>query len=160
MNNRAGRPEGPENVDQAFAEIVADLRRDGVGAGWPEATDEAQPVMAGAPTAPIEVPDLDTDRTEGADGNRSGAGDRDHSEDDHYVPPEPPPLPPLRGPTVLALVLVLIGLFLLIAPGLIGLGTGVAMPLALIAISGGIGVLILSLRNGPARDGWDDGARL
>lgn len=152
MNNRAGRQEGPENVDQAFAEIVADLRREGLGTEWsdrPGVDGRADdPVTATTPmTVPFEVI--------GPAEQPVGVVD-----EEHYVPPEPPPLPPLRKPTILALLLIVIGLFLLIAPGLIGIGTAVAMPVALIAIGGGIGTLILHVRNGPPADGWDDGARL
>jgi hypothetical protein len=147
---RAGGSEGPEDVDAAFAEIVAGLEREGLGAPWPELAeldvderrsrppgrDPTEPAAAAAPEPP---------------------GD----DDDHYVPPEPPPFPRLRPGAVVALVLFTIGALLLIVPGLVGIAPRVATPLALIALSCGIGWLVLRMRSGPPTDsGPDDGAQL
>jgi hypothetical protein len=153
MNNRAGRPEGPENVDEAFAEIVADLRRNGVGVGWPSETETTAAENSAESTTPMTIPfDVQED---------ARPESYDPAEQDHYVPPEPPPLPRLRKPTIFALALIAIGIFLLVAPGLLHLGQGVSLPLALISLSCGIGMLILHARKGPPADeGWDDGARL
>ena len=42
MNARRDSTDGPENVDELFAEIVAGLERDGVGKDWLD-LDEASP---------------------------------------------------------------------------------------------------------------------
>ncbi|GDY30371.1 hypothetical protein [Gandjariella thermophila] len=140
--------EGPEDVDAAFAEIVAGLERD-FGGRWPEPAelDEERPSRpaardAGEPTGmPVPEPPAD--------------------DDDHYVPPEPPPFPRLRAGAVVALVLFAIGALLLVAPGAVGIAPRVATPLALISLSCGIGWLVLRMRTGPPPDsGPDDGAQL
>ncbi len=82
-------------------------------------------------------------------------------DEEHFVPPEPPPLPMLRPGTLGALLLLALGLVLVLAPGLLGLAERLGTPLGLLALAGGIGVLVLRLRQGPPTDsGWDDGARL
>jgi hypothetical protein len=83
------------------------------------------------------------------------------AEEEHFVPPDPPPLPRLRKGTVFGIVLLAIGIFLLAGPSLIGLEPRIATPLALISMAAGIGWLVLRMRQGPPPDsGWDDGAQL
>ena len=92
----------------------------------------------------------------------SPAVDEPGEEDEgHFEPPEPPPVPGLARPTVGALALIVLGLVLLLAPGLVGLGGSTGFPLGLIAVSGGLTWLLSRLRSSPPPDsGWDDGARL
>jgi hypothetical protein len=82
------------------------------------------------------------------------------AEDDHFEPPEPPPLPVPRPRTVGGVALLAVGVLLLVAPHLLSLDPAVATPLGLLALTAGIGTLVLGLRSGPPQDGWDDGARL
>lgn len=82
------------------------------------------------------------------------------AEEDHFEPPEPPPLPVPRARTVGGVALLAVGVLLLVAPNLLGLGAGVATPLGLLALTAGIGWLAIGLRTGPPPEGWDDGARL
>jgi hypothetical protein len=82
------------------------------------------------------------------------------AEEDHFEPPEPPPLPVPRPRTVGGVALLAVGVLLLAAPNLLGLGQAAATPLGLLALTAGIGTLVLGLRSGPPPDGWDDGARL
>ncbi|MFI9818460.1 hypothetical protein [Saccharothrix variisporea] len=154
MNSRRDSTDGPEDVDATFAEIVAGLEREGVGRTWPDATDsfedddtEAEPAK---PTRPEGQPAVAT------------ADDEDDDDpDDHFVPPEPPPLPALRAGTIAALLIMLLGVVLLVAPGLFGLTSAIGTPLALIVLCSGAGWLVLRIRNGPPPDsGWDDGAVL
>ncbi|WP_309112912.1 hypothetical protein [Saccharothrix sp.] len=157
MNSRRDPTDGPEDVDATFAEIVAGLEREGVGRTWsdpadPDAFDddetEAEPAR---PTRPEGQPAVAT-----ADDDED-----DDDPDDHFVPPEPPPLPALRPGTIAALLLMLLGVVLLVAPGLFGLTAGIGTPLALIVLCSGAGWLVLRIRNGPPPDsGWDDGAVL
>ncbi|MDU0288446.1 hypothetical protein [Saccharothrix longispora] len=160
MNSRRDPTDGPEDVDATFAEIVAGLEREGVGRrAWsddevddtgPEDEDEAEPVK---PTRPEGGPAVAT----AEDDPRDDPDDPD----DHYVPPEPPPLPVLRPGTIAALVLILLGVVLLVAPGLFGLTGAIGTPLALVVMCSGAGWLVLRMRNGPPPDsGWDDGAVL
>jgi len=151
MNARRDSTDGPENVDELFAEIVAGLERDGVGKDWLD-LDEASPEdlrklddSAGEPTAGLEV---EPER-------------RDRDDEDHYIPPEPPPFPVLRASTIAALGLFVLGIVLLVAPGLFGLEARIGTPLSLVSLCAGVGWLILRMRNTPPPDsGWDDGAQV
>lgn len=154
MDSRRDSMDGPEGVDAAFAEIVASLERDGVGADWPdqskfpdlpdddlvetEMRPEGQPRVAAPESEPEAV---------------------DDDPDDHFVPPEPPPLPTLRPGTIAALLLMVVGVVLLVVP--FGLDARLSTPLALVVLCAGIGWLLLRLRKGPPPDsGWDDGAQI
>lgn len=81
-------------------------------------------------------------------------------DEDHFDPPEPPPLPIPRPRTVGGVVTLAVGVLLLAAPNLVGLGERVATPLGLLAVTAGIGWLVIGLRSGPSAAGPDDGARV
>ncbi|HEX6356290.1 hypothetical protein [Actinophytocola sp.] len=162
----------PDDVDAAFAEIVADLEREGVGRTIPDLDDL---------TDTGEIPIAEDPRTHGSP--TPTAGDRPPSrtseplqswrghdaewdwswntDDEHYVPPEPPPLPKLRPLTIVALVLIVVGVVLLIVPTLVGLDARIATPIALLSITSGGGMLLLRVRQHPKDpNGRDDGAQL
>jgi hypothetical protein len=82
------------------------------------------------------------------------------TDEDHYDPPEPPPFPIPRPRTVGGVLTLTIGLFLLVGPSVLGLGERVATPLGLLALTAGIGWLVIGLRPDPPPEGTDDGARL
>lgn len=83
------------------------------------------------------------------------------TDDEHYVPPEPPPLPRLRPLTIVSLVLIALGVVLLIIPSLIGLDARIATPIALLSIMSGGGMLLLRARQTPKNpNGRDDGAQI
>ncbi|MFD0202750.1 MULTISPECIES: hypothetical protein [Saccharothrix] len=161
MNSRRDSTDGPEDVDATFAEIVAGLEREGVGKQVlpdelePDEGDEAEPARAGRPEGQPAVATVDDDPDSYPD-----SADSDDP-NDHYVPPEPPPLPALRPGTIAALVVIALGVVLLLFPGLFGLTGAIGTPLALIVMCSGAGWLILRMRNTPPPDsGWDDGAVL
>lgn len=158
MNARRDSTDGPENVDELFAEIVAGLERDGVGKDWldldeagTDEPEEAEPEPRGSkgkttieetPSEPEEAPER-------------------HDDSDHFVPPEPPPFPVLRASTIGALCLFVLGILLLVTPGIFGLQASLGTPLSLVALCAGVGWLILRMRNTPPPDsGWDDGAQV
>jgi hypothetical protein len=178
----------PDDVDAAFAEIVADLQREGVGRTLPDLDDPPDttelPVM-GDPTAardkpPPNVPPtpppvrptslspghtVDTPRNpEPPQPWRGHNTDWDWSwgtDEEHYVPPEPPPLPRLRPLTIASLVLIVLGVVLLIIPSLIGLDARIATPIALLAVTFGGGMLLLRARQTPKDPTTrDDGAQI
>ncbi|MCP3801761.1 hypothetical protein NLX83_21080 [Allokutzneria sp. A3M-2-11 16] len=159
MSKKAEETGGPEDVDAAFAAIVAGLQREGVSGDWPDGErEERKRTKAPEPeaTRPEPTPDPASRSSESTldPASRSSA-------DDHFVPPDPPPLPPLRPATLGALALFCLGALLLIAPNVLGLAASTGTPLALLAISGGIGWLVLRMRKGPPPDsGWDDGAQV
>lgn len=141
MNGRRDSTDGPENVDEAFAEIVAGLEAEGVGKNWLD-LDEAAEVGDSDPTTEIVV---------------EADPEPEPAEDDHYVPPEPPPFPVLRPGTIAALMLFVLGIVLLVAPGVFGLEARIGTPLALVALCTGVGWLVLRMRTTPPPD---DGAQV
>jgi hypothetical protein len=151
MNARRDSTDGPENVDELFAEIVAGLERDGVGKDWLD-LDEA---------SPEDLRTLDDSAGEPAADLEGEPERRDRDDEDHYIPPEPPPFPVLRASTIAALGLFVLGIVLLVAPGLFGLEARIGTPLSLVSLCAGVGWLILRMRNTPPPDsGWDDGAQV
>jgi hypothetical protein len=184
----------PDDVDAAFAEIVADLQREGVGRTIPDlddltdtselpVTDDPDstppggfatggPGLAQGRAAPRE-PDSPPFRQPDSPPFRQPdppASWRGHdaewdwswgTDEEHYVPPEPPPLPKLRPLTILALALIVVGVVLLIVPSLIGLATQIATPIALLSITCGGGLLLLRIRQTPKDpNARDDGAQI
>lgn len=149
----------PDDVDAAFAEIVADLEREGVGRTLPDLTTPSD--KPDTPTAPAPPPARSADPPKSWRGHD---GDWDWSwstEEEHYVPPDPPPLPKLRPLTIVALVLVVLGVVLLIVPTLIGLDARIATPIALLSVTCGGGMLLLRARQSPKDpEARDDGAQL
>jgi hypothetical protein len=175
VTRRPGGSDGPENVDAAFAEIVASLEREGLGASLVEEDERGRkrPVADPDFTAPEAVAEPPDTTSPGAPagaevakpaGWRTPDADWDPdavAEDEHFVPPEPPPLPRLRPGTLFGILLLAIGVVLLAAPTAIGLAPRIATPLALVSMAAGIGWLVLRMRQGPPPDsGWDDGAQL
>lgn len=141
----------PEDVDATFAAIVAELRAEGIG----EFVDEPEQPR---PEKPPPIEELDRPdqswRTGGPGWEDTVLGDDPADDDEHYVPPEPPPLPrPGKGAFVVLLFFI-IGLFLLIAPGLIGVSQSLGTPLGILALATAIALLLLRVKQGPP-DGAD-----
>jgi len=146
--------DGPDDVDATFAEIVADLRADGFGLAEEDATEE--PGTRTTPERPADPPPAPADpapepgwRSGGTSWDATMFGDDPAGDEEHYVPPEPPPLPRPKMGAFLILLLFLAGLFLLIGPGVIGVGTTVATPLGILALATAIALLLLRVRQGP-----------
>ncbi|WP_414937372.1 hypothetical protein [Amycolatopsis sp. cmx-11-51] len=156
--------DGPEDVDATFAEIVADLRAEGVGL-FPEDELEKPAGKAAEKAEKAEKPSEKTPRPETSEaepepGWRGGGTSWDKtlfedaptgSSDDegHFVPPEPPPLPRPRKGAFIVLLFFVLGLLLLIAPNLIGMGTRLGTPLGILALATAIALLLLRVRQGP-----------
>jgi len=127
------------DVEAAFAQIVA---------GW----DEAPPQWPDDSAPTEEIP------TTPAPEEPAPPVDED---DDHFVPPEPPPLPRPQPATIGAVLLFALGVVLLAIPNMIGFSEQYGLPLGLLSITGAIVWLVARLRHGPPTDsGWDDGAQL
>jgi len=150
----------PDDVDAAFAEIVADLEREGVGRTVPDVDDDppTEPDPPPAPAAATGPPAPPAPSWRGHEGEWDWSWGTD---EEHYVPPEPPPLPRLRPLTIVALALIVVGVVLLIVPTLVGLSARIATPIALIAVTCGGGMLLLRVRQSPKDHGErDDGAQI
>jgi hypothetical protein len=160
VTRRPGGSDGPEDVEAAFAEIVASLEREGLGA---ELVEEEERGRDKPPDPPPE-PDLPVVQAGRPPGWRTSETEWDPDavvEDEHFVPPEPPPLPRLRPGTLFGILLLAVGVLLLAAPNVIGLAPRIATPLALVSMAAGIGWLVLRMRQGPPpNSGWDNGAQL
>jgi hypothetical protein len=161
-------PDGPEDVDAAFAEIVAGLEREGLGSFLNEEDQLTDGEGGSRPKPPTEPA---AGATQAATTEQSSPGWRtadqewdwaSASEEEHYVPPEPPPFPRPHAGTVAGMVLIALGLLLLIVPTIIGLGTRIGTPLGLVALAAGIGWLVLRIRHGnpPDHGERDDGAQI
>ena len=160
MKDRHGGPDGPEDVDAAFAEIIADLEREGFGSALlespapapePEKKAKDEPADSGPDTEQLPATRPATWRGTETEWDWSW-----ESDDEHYVPPDPPPLPKLRPVTILAIILLVIGLVLMVVPGLFGLVPRLGTPIALVAIGAGIVLLLLRIKNDPSRDRGED----
>ncbi|WP_216216369.1 hypothetical protein [Amycolatopsis aidingensis] len=172
--SRVGGSDGPEDVDATFAEIVADLRAQGVGDGLDkggkdtkntkdtedtgQSKDGAEKSTPQPPPRPVSdwrSSDTEWDATM-LDGPQPGQGGTagTEDEDEHYVPPEPPPLPKPRKGAIVVLLFFVVALVLLIAPGLVGLSSSVGTPLGLLGLAAAIALLLLRVKQGPP-DGAD-----
>ncbi|RJQ88270.1 hypothetical protein [Amycolatopsis panacis] len=148
---RGKGPDGPEDVDATFAEIVADLRAEGVGSFLEEEPSatllEEEPPEAKPAATPLPVED--GWRTGGTDWDTTMLSEDPAADDEHFEPPEPPPLPRWRKGAFVVLLFFVAGLLLLIVPNLIGVGPALATPLGILALATGIALLLLRVRQGP-----------
>lgn len=152
--------DGPEDVDATFAEIVADLRAEGVGLVPEEELGKPAEKAEKAEKSSEKTSRPDPAEAEPEPGWRGGGTSWDKTifEDDpagssddegHFVPPEPPPLPRPRKGAFIVLLFFVLGLLLLIAPGLLGMGTRLGTPLGILALATAIALLLLRVRQGP-----------
>ncbi len=178
----ARRFELPEDIDAAFAAIVAewagadaprwpdpDGLASGVGLatppqGQPEAHPERRPndlfaegpLIPDSPTIPPELPR--TPRPPRADAEIPRPARREPTDAaEHFVPPEPPPLPRIGMSSLLGLLLLVVGVVLLALPALVGgelAGLGIVP--GLLAMAAGLGWLVVGMRR-PSGDDSTDG---
>ncbi|SER37299.1 hypothetical protein [Actinokineospora terrae] len=147
-----GRPgDGPEDVDAAFAQIVADLEREGVGRDIPD-LDRTTPEPP--PDTPAALP-ASTWRTHDTEIDWSN-----DNNDEHYEPPEPPPLPRLRPMTVIAIALMIAGVALLTLSSILNWDARITTPTALVGLAAGIALLLLRARKSPPALDDDNGAQV
>jgi len=175
----ADRSLDDSEVDAAFAQIISGISG---RMQWDADTDELDAeaeAVAGQRPAPSETSTQDTPedrrrrreerKAERADelaefiaGKTERANERLFDEE-HFVPPEPPPLPRPKARTVWAVVLIAAGVLFMAAPQLLSISGNASLILGLLLMIGGVTLLVLGLRNHrgePGDEGWDDGARL
>jgi hypothetical protein len=166
------RAELPGDVDAAFAAIVADwIAAD--APRWPQdpltdaAATEGPITGIGTTTPPEGHPTLDPGPTPatpplGPPRPRDAVTDPGPvpAADEHYLPPEPPPLPRLGLSSLLGLALLVVGVVLLAVPGLLGGPIGLGIVPGLLAMTAGLGWLVFGLRRPREDDGADDGGVL
>jgi hypothetical protein len=143
----AARHGNSEDTDAAFADIVADWQAEAEIPRWPAEEDRTDESPAVADRAyPFGAP--------------TGQRHPEAGDEGHFEPSEPPPFPIPRPRTLAGVTLLAVGILLLVRPSVLSLGDTAGTPLGLLALSAGIGWLVLGLRTGPPTEGWDDGARL
>lgn len=81
------------------------------------------------------------------------------SDDGYFVRPDPGPLPRLRSSTITALLLIVAGVVLFVAPTLLSIPQDLTVTLAITMIVGG-GVWLVSRLRADHEDDGDNGARL
>jgi hypothetical protein len=148
------QPDGPDGAaDEEFEAIVAGWRAEGHVPQWPNDPQHPRDVVEPSRPEPARQP---------PDAPTPAAAAREADVGDHFVPPEPPPLPRLGPPALVGLVLLALGLVLVTAPGWVGIPEPYGLPLGLVALAAGLGWLVLRLwPDPPSRhggDGDDDGA--
>jgi hypothetical protein len=139
----------PDRTADQFEAIVAGWRREGAVPSWPG--DDRPP--AEPPHTPPAVPVVPV---------RPASSAAAEAELDHFVPPEPPPLPRIGPPALVGFTLLALGLALVTEPGLVGVPDVYGLPLGLLTLAAGLGWLVLRLWPAPPdeRDEDDDGAQV
>ncbi|ODU01154.1 MAG: hypothetical protein ABS81_21405 [Pseudonocardia sp. SCN 72-86] len=156
-DDRCGPGTGGSDRDREideFDRIVAAWRTEGPVPQWP---DEAAP--APAPERPARARDDEPTPARGI--TRPQADDRSADSevdepDEHFVPPEPPPLPRLGPPAIVGIALLALGLLLVVAPSVLGMSSVYGLPLGLLSLAAGLGWLVLRLWPTPADDDPDE----
>jgi hypothetical protein len=165
------RPQPDGAAPDEFDSIVALWRNEGDVPEWPddEAPKDERPKderpKDEAPKTGTAPADLD-EPTAPAPRPAPPSPPRSYSpptlpEDEHFVPPEPPPLPRLGPPAFVGLTLMALGLVLVVVPGWMGVPDPYGLPLGLVGMAAGLGWLVLRLWPDPpdrGDDGDDDGA--
>lgn len=173
------------DVDAAFAAIVSGIAPhmrwaadDSPGPGAPERNPSAGPGRRPPPAQPAH-PEHQTGResaderarrrelrrlerameVEAYEAQKAAREAELASDDAHYTPPEPPPLPRPKGRTIGAVLLMAAGLLLVVRPGLLSVGPDLVLILALVLLVSGAGFLVAGMRRQHGDgDGEDDGA--
>ena len=120
------------DTDAEFARIVAGMQ------------DLDRPALL--PPTPPPVPRVGTPRRDPLD------------EVDHFVPPPAPPLPRPARATAMAVLVTLLGVFVLAFGYPLGLPPDLPLPLGVVLVLFGSALLVLRLRPEPRDDSDDDGA--
>jgi hypothetical protein len=134
VNREPDEPSGPDPAADEFEAIVAGWRREGAVPTWP---GDDRPPAEPPRTPPFAAPAV------GPVPHRPYEPESDRFE--HFVPPEPPPLPRLGPPILVGLTLIGLGLVLVTFPGWVGVPQVYGLPLGLVAIAAGLGWLVLRL---------------
>jgi hypothetical protein len=115
-------------------------------------------IIAGLQELDRPVPDQ-PDLPEEAPVRQLGAARRDPLDEvEHFVPPPAPPLPRPALPTAMAVLVTLLGVLVLAFGYPMGLPADLPLPLGVVLVLFGSGLLVLRLRPEPRDDSDDDGA--
>jgi hypothetical protein len=151
------RPQPDGAAPDEFEAIVALWRNEGDVPQWPDDEDKPE-AKTEAKSTELDEPAPAQPRPAPAAG---GVQPAPAGDDEHFVPPEPPPLPRFGPPAIVGLTLIALGLVLVVAPGGLGIPDPYGLPLGLVGMAAGLGWLVLRLWPDPpdrGDDGDDDGA--
>ncbi len=148
MNRGPDDAPDPDRTADQFDAIVAGWRREGAVPSWP---GDDRPPAEPPHTPPVPVIPV-----------RPASPAAAEPDLDHFVPPEPPPLPRIGPPALVGFTLLALGLALVTEPGLLGVPDVYGLPLGLLTLAAGLGWLVLRLWPAPpdGRDEDDDGAQV
>lgn len=146
-----GRTADAAQRSATFDDIVASWVAEGSVPSWPDqaalgAPDPAEePAAPSLPAAPAPAPPPAAVR---------------RPEEEHFIPPDPPPLPHLGPPAIVGLTLLVLGIILAVTPQVVGLNQSAGLPLGLLTLALGLGWLVLRSWPTEEPDEDDDGAVL
>ncbi|MGI8532576.1 MAG: hypothetical protein ACR2KN_06185 [Geodermatophilaceae bacterium] len=163
---RTDSPSAPRDEAAIWAQIVANYERivDAPVPPWPVREDADDGVSRQRERAetpgPLTARDLDLDHpSSAAEDSEEDSRPAPDDPEDHYRPPPPPPVPRLQAATLYALVSIAVGAMLLVAPGVLDLGSDASFVLGVFGIVIGVAMLVYRMRERPPYDGGpDDGA--
>jgi hypothetical protein len=129
----AATPADDLDVDTAWRQVLASLQSAApTTRPWPASEDVEPGSLVTEPQEPTYLED-----------------------EEHFQPPEPPPLPTFRPITVASVLAIVIGIVIVVT----GIDDGQLGWLGILAILTGAVSLVWHVRQGPPTDsGWDDGA--
>ncbi|ANY05113.1 hypothetical protein [Pseudonocardia sp. HH130630-07] len=146
-----------DRPDDEFESIVAGWRDEGSVPDWPDPGESTGPTAHADPAAPAVQPGE-------RPGHRPGPAAEIDSDEGHYHPPDPPPLPRPGPPAVVGGGLIVFGVLLCVAPSVLGVGGTWPLPLGLVLVAAGLTWLVLRLwtpdHGDDAPDPDDDGSRI
>jgi hypothetical protein len=160
--NREPDPDGGSELGEGadeFDAIVAGWRSEGGVPRWPETPSDG----AALETPARDLPDRDVAAPDVTSPVPVVRPFEPIEDDEHFVPPEPPPLPRIGPPAAVGLALIVLGIVLIAAPGWVGVPELYGVPLGLVGIASGLGWLVLRLwpdHSADDRGDDDDGAIL
>jgi hypothetical protein len=165
--NREPDPDGGselgDGADQ-FDAIVAGWRNEGGVPRWPETpSDGAALEITARDVADRDITDREVATPDATSPVPVVRPFEPVDNDEHFVPPEPPPLPRIGPPAAVGLALIVLGIVLIASPGWVGVPELYGVPLGLVSIASGLGWLVLRLwpdHSADDRDDDDDGAIL
>ena len=151
------RPWPAEEDDQPVCDGDSDAAGPGGGRPVPTAADLDR---AAEERAAEEMAAEERAAEEGAaaGGDELHIAERPTLDEGHYQPPPPRPVPRPSRPAVLGGLVIVLGILLMAAPGLVGLDHGTGLTFGVLCVLGGGAILVLRLRETRSDDGPDDGA--
>lgn len=157
-----GHASDPPRHQVTFEEIVAEWIAEGTVPQWPDATAPTAPTAPTSDASPVPPsPEVPVSELAGSTQATDPAAEASPEIEEHYVPPEPPPMPKIGMTASIGLALLGFGVVLLAMPSILGHNADLGLPLGLVLLALGLGWLVL--RCWPSRvsdDDGDDGAVL